>query len=97
MSPTATPSPSQLLEAPELAPLAMLDATLGITRIALLAHSVALSDPEGALHNGKPALSSVLATLLVDRLEELHTMIDWYRVAIDPAIRPADFAPADIF
>ena len=78
------PTADQLGDAPELAAVAVLDAALRVTRMALLVNNPDLGDPDVALDPQPPALISALALLLVDRVDELHRMITWYRIALDP-------------
>jgi hypothetical protein len=79
-APLKTPSWRDLLLAPELASLAVLDAALAVAEQSLyfehrIDDSLDAPDPDDA-----PVL--VAARLLITRIAELRGLLDWYRAAV---------------
>jgi hypothetical protein len=87
------PRPDDLLNAPERAPLALLDAALAVARAALLAENpdvAVLGDP--AYGNDPP--TCVLAARLVAHADAMHHLLAAYFDALDDVERvlsPDDF------
>lgn len=68
-------------EAPELASIAILEATASAVRDAIFSRHPSLNDFI-TLRPSKEDFSSLVARLLVDRLDEIGGLVDWYRTAI---------------
>jgi hypothetical protein len=77
------PSYDDLRVAPELATLTVLDAALAVARTSLLAENPDIGDLGHNSHAAPPPLCTMIASLLVARLEELDDLLAWYRVAVD--------------
>ena len=67
--------------APELASIAILEVAATTVRDALFSRHRCLSDFVTA-RPSKEDFSSLVARLMVDRLDELAGIVDWYRTAI---------------
>ena len=75
-------SPTELRREPELAVLAVLDASLAASRMALIAEHPDADDFHIACNVPTPPLT-VVAALLVDRTVELRSLISRYTLALD--------------
>lgn len=83
---TALPTPAQLLAAPQLGALAILDAALVTAEEVLLAHHPALEEIDGDLHDDSSPPDGYLVPVLLARFEELHFLLGRYDVAVKKAL-----------
>ena len=77
------PSASELIDAPELATLAVLDVALSTARLVVLSQNPDIAELDEPGHPWPPPLILCTARLLVNRTEELRDLIAWYRAALD--------------
>lgn len=80
--PQLVPGHDDLRVAPELAVLSVLDATLCVARAALLVENPEIGHLAEVFAGDPPPLCSALASLVLARVDELHDLLGWYRVAI---------------
>ena len=84
----------ELIEAPELAALELLDHALQVATLAALAqYPHLLGDEHGRVrHDGDPL--ATIAESLLDAIAKLRAVLDWYRrVAVDARLHRDDDLP----
>ena len=86
----AIPTPAELRAAPQLAALAILDASLVTAEEVLLAHHPDLGDLDGVLHGERAPPDSSLVPILVAHFDELHFLLGRYRAAVRTALLAAN-------
>jgi hypothetical protein len=77
---TTRPRVVRFAEAPELASIDILEATATVVRDAIFSRHPSLND--FLQRPSKEEFASLVARLLVDRLDEIAGLVDWYRTAI---------------
>lgn len=77
------PSVPNLQKNPELAALAILDATLDATRYALYAEYPDIHDYRLPLGPNKPLLSLIVAREILSHTERLQESIHWYKTRLE--------------
>lgn len=85
------PSYDRIIDDPELAALAVLDAALVASRNSLQAHLPELGDPSPCREVGLPEPETLLAAFILERVSELRDLLSHYRQFSDArrnAIRP---------
>jgi hypothetical protein len=85
-------SPFDLMDAPELAALALLEHAIHVARIALLAQHVELLDPDAPTQR-EPQPGGSLTTAFFARSYDLAVVIRRYRAAIANAAAGLDGSP----
>jgi hypothetical protein len=78
------PTPEELVEAPELAVLALLDTNLELALRALVAAHPALGDPDRPPWTFEPSPSSRAAEIFLASAKRLHQALETYRDAVAP-------------
>ena len=86
-------TPTILVHAPELATLALLDETLAMARLALLAHNPELCDD--LIHEPTSARTTLLAKRLVARVLDLSALLTDHRRAVDRLLAPPQLREDD--
>ncbi len=76
------PTSRELLAAPELAVLAILDAALAAAEEVVITYHPAITDLGGTYQGRAPPLSCAVASILVARFAELRDLLAWYRLAV---------------
>jgi hypothetical protein len=82
----AIPSPLSLREAPQLAALAVLDASILTAEAMLLAHHSELEDLAHIFHPERAPPDTFLVPILLAHFDELRYLLDRYRLAIRDAL-----------
>jgi hypothetical protein len=85
-------SPYDLMGAPELAALALLEHAIDVARIALLAQHVELLDPDAPTQR-EPQPGGLLTTAFFARSYDLAVVIRRYRAAVADAAAGLDASP----
>jgi hypothetical protein len=78
------PTPDELVEAPELAILTLLDTNLELALRALVAAHPALADPDRPPWTLEPSPSGRAAEILLASAKRLHQALETYRDAVAP-------------
>lgn len=79
MRPYSIPTPPELMKDPELATLAVLDATLDITWYAMMAEYPDMHDDYQLYDKPPPPISLFIARHIIQKMDELHDAIVRYR------------------
>ena len=91
------PTPPELMKNPELAVLAVLDATIDIAWYALAAEHPDLHDEHELYEQPKPRISLFVARHIIELLDKLHDSIDRYRQRLkDEQQTPTEDLHSDI-
>jgi hypothetical protein len=79
MKPHSIPTPPELMKNPELAVLAVLDATLDVAWYALAAEHPDMHDEHELYEQSTPRISLFVARHIIELMDKLHVSIDRYR------------------